>query len=95
MGVGLACGASVKPDEEGTQFAVHGPVVLEPDDFAPVECCFDAFSEVGLRGVEPAVNILLPHVDSLLIKEHHPVQLVAKRLQQLAAYGNTTCLVSG
>jgi hypothetical protein len=37
-----------------------------------VKCCFDAFREVGLRGVEPAVNILLPHVDSLLIKEHQP-----------------------
>lgn len=89
-----AGGAGVEPDEEGAQLAVHSRVVLELDYLAVVLGWFDAFSKVGDRRVDPARNLLLPHVDQLLIQEHRAVQQVSKTLQQLPGLRQPVGLVS-
>lgn len=72
---------------------MHSRVVLELDHPALVPGWFDAFSVVGDRRVDPAPNFLLPHVDQLLIQEHHAVQQASIMLQQLPALRQPVGLV--
>jgi len=88
-----AGGASVEPDEEGAQLVVHSRIVLELDHLAFVAGWLDAECVVGHRRVDPAVNILLPHVDQLLINKHHAVQQAGKFPQQAPADREPVSLV--
>lgn len=87
--------AGVEPNEEGAKRHVHSSVVLELDNFAFVVCWPDAYCIVGHRGVNPASNFLLPHVDQLLINEHHAMQQVGEVLAQTLAHRAPNSLVMG